>query len=374
MTANRAAIASARRWVVKIGSALLTDEGKLLDRGVIDRLVADVATLRQRGCEVVLVSSGAVAAGIVRLGMTERPRDLHALQAAAAVGQTALVRAYEDALAPHDILSAQVLLSHADVIARDRYLNARGTLNTLLSMGVLPIVNENDTVVTDEIRLGDNDTLAALVVNLIDADALLILTDQQGLFDRNPREHSDAVLISEADVSDSQLDTMVGGSGAFGRGGMLTKLSAARLAARSGAMTVIAHGRTPAVVAAVARGDALGTLLSTERRPQSARKQWLASLMHAKGALVLDAGAVAGISKMGRSLLPIGVVSIQGEFERGDLVQCIDENGHEIARGLVNYRAAEARLLTKVTSSEIEARLGYGGDVEMIHRDNLVQV
>ena len=239
---------------------------------------------------------------------------------------------------------------------------------------MVPIVNENDTVVTDEIRLGDNDTLAALVVNLIDADALLILTDQQGLFDRNPREHSDAVLISEADVSDSQLDTMVGGSGAFGRGGMLTKLSAARLAARSGAMTVIAHGRTPAVVAAVARGDALGTLLSTERRPQSARKQWLASLMHAKGALVLDAGAVAGISKMGRSLLPIGVVSIQGEFERGDLVQCIDENGHEIARGLVNYRAAEARLLTKVTSSEIEARLGYGGDVEMIHRDNLVQV
>ena len=374
MTTSRSAIASARRWVVKIGSALLTDEGRRLDRDVIDRLVVDLAALRQRGCEVVLVSSGAVAAGIVRLGMTARPHDLHTLQAAAAVGQTALVRAYEDALAPHNILSAQVLLSHADVLARDRYLNARGTLNTLLSMGVLPIVNENDTVVTDEIRLGDNDTLAALVVNLIDADALLILTDQQGLYDRNPREHGDAALITEADVSDKQLDTMVAGSGAFGRGGMLTKLRAARLAARSGAMTVIAHGRTPEVVTAVSRGDLIGTLLSTDRRPQSARKQWLASLMHPKGALVLDAGAITGISQMGRSLLPIGVVAVQGEFERGDLVRCVDEHGHEIARGLVNYRAAEARLLTKVTSSEIEVRLGYGGDVEMIHRDNLVQV
>ena len=374
MTIARPAIASARRWVVKIGSALLTDEGKLLDRGVIDRLVADLALLRQRGCEVVLVSSGAVAAGIVRLGMTTRPHDLHTLQAAAAVGQSALVRAYEDALAPHDILAAQILLSHADVRARDRYLNARGTLTTLLSMGVLPIVNENDTVVTDEIRLGDNDTLAALVANLIDADALLILTDQQGLFDRNPREHNDAQLISEADVSDNALDAMVGGSGAFGRGGMITKLRAARLAARSGAMTVIAHGRIAQVVSAVSRGDALGTLLSTDRRPQSARKQWLASLMHAKGALVLDAGAVTSVTQMGRSLLPIGVVSVQGEFERGDLVRCVDENGHEIARGLVNYRAAEARLLTRVTSNEIEARLGYGGDVEMIHRDNLVQV
>lgn len=374
MTPGRPAIAAARRWVVKIGSALLTDEGKLLDRGVIDRLVADLALLRQRGCEVVLVSSGAVAAGIVRLGMTARPHDLHTLQAAAAVGQTALVRAYEDALAPHAILSAQILLSHADVRARDRYLNARGTLTTLLSMGVLPIVNENDTVVTDEIRLGDNDTLAALVANLIDADALLILTDQEGLFDRNPREHDDAQLVVEADVSDSALDAMVGGSGAFGRGGMITKLRAARLAARSGAMTVIAQGRIDQVVSAVSRGDAIGTLLSTDRRPQSARKQWLASLMHAKGALVLDAGAVAGVTQMGRSLLPIGVVSVQGEFERGDLVRCVDENGQEIARGLVNYRAAEARLLTRVTSREIEARLGYGGDVEMIHRDNLVQV
>ncbi len=284
---QRQGLTSAKRWVVKVGSALLTAGGKQLDEGVIRSLVGQLATLRARGCEVVLVSSGAVAAGVARLGYSERPRELHELQAAAAVGQSALIRAYEDAFAAHDITTALVLLSHADVRARDRYLNARGTLTTLISMGVLPVVNENDTVVTDEIRFGDNDTLAALVANLIDADALLILTDQMGLYNKNPQTCDDAVLVELADVNDRNLDDMVGEGGSLGRGGMITKLRAARLAARSGTMTVIASGADNHVMPAVAAGEAVGTFLTTSDRPQSARKQWLASLMHAKGSLVL---------------------------------------------------------------------------------------
>ncbi len=374
MSAGRENLTKARRWVIKVGSALLTDEGRRLDHGVIHGLVQQLVALRERGCDVVLVSSGAVAAGVVRLGLGERPRDLHDLQAAAAVGQSALIRTYEDALAPQGITSALVLLSHADIRARDRYLNARGTLNTLLQMGVLPVVNENDSVVTDEIRFGDNDTLAALVANLIDADALMILTDQDGLFDKNPRVNADASLIAEADVNDSALDDMVSEGGAFGRGGMVTKLKAARLAARSGALTVIANGRLPGVIPDVAEGTSLGTYLQTDRRPQSARKQWLASLMHASGTLVLDPGAVASVVDGGRSLLPVGVADVQGEFVRGDLVRCVDDAGREVARGLINYGTAEARLLTRVPSADIESTLGYGGDAEMIHRDNLVRV
>lgn len=371
---GRTNLAGAKRWVVKVGSALLTAGGRRLDHGVIDALVEQLVALRQRGCEVVLVSSGAVAAGAVRLGFDQRPRALHDLQAAAAVGQSTLIRAYEDALAPHGITSALVLLSHADIRARDRYLNARGALTTLLDRGVLPVVNENDSVVTDEIRFGDNDTLAALVANLIDADGLLILTDQDGLYDKNPSEHSDAELIAEADVNDTRLDAMVGEGGSVGRGGMVTKLRAARLAARSGTLTVIARGDDDAIISRATTGADVGTFLSTDRKPQTARKQWLASLMHPRGRITLDAGAAANIIGHGRSLLPIGVVAVTGDFVRGDLVSCVDANGHEIARGLVNYPANEAHLLIGASSADIESRLGYGGDPEMIHRDNLVRV
>lgn len=373
-TDDRQVLLTARRWVVKVGSALLTAEGRRLDKGVIHGLVQQLVTLRERGCEVVLVSSGAVAAGAVRLGFEDRPEDLHSLQAAAAVGQSALIRSYEEALAPQGITTALVLLSHADILARDRYLNARGTLGRLIDLGVIPVVNENDSVVTDEIRFGDNDTLAALVANLIDADVLLVLTDQDGLCDANPRENPDAAVISAAEVDDPQLDKMVGEGGQFGRGGMVTKLNAARLAARSGAVTVIANGRVPEVIPKVAAGEQLGTLLSTRHRPQSARKQWLASLLHIQGRLVLDAGAAAVVAAGDKSLLPVGVVAVEGDFVRGDLVACVDVEGRQIARGLVNYSAEEALQLMGRPSKEIPVILGYGGDSEIIHRDNMVSL
>jgi glutamate 5-kinase len=374
ITDDRQVLLTARRWVVKVGSALLTAEGRRLDKGVIHGLVQQLVTLRERGCEVVLVSSGAVAAGAVRLGFEDRPEDLHSLQAAAAVGQSALIRSYEEALAPQGITTALVLLSHADILARDRYLNARGTLGRLIDLGVIPVVNENDSVVTDEIRFGDNDTLAALVANLIDADVLLVLTDQDGLCDANPRENPDAAVISAAEVDDPQLDKMVGEGGQFGRGGMVTKLNAARLAARSGAVTVIANGRVPEVIPKVAAGEQLGTLLSTRHRPQSARKQWLASLLHIQGRLVLDAGAAAVVAAGDKSLLPVGVVAVEGDFVRGDLVACVDVEGRQIARGLVNYSAEEALQLKGRPSKEIPVILGYGGDSEIIHRDNMVSL
>jgi glutamate 5-kinase len=374
ITDDRQILLTARRWVVKVGSALLTADGRRLDKGVIHGLVQQLITLRERGCEVVLVSSGAVAAGAVRLGFEDRPEDLHSLQAAAAVGQSALIRSYEEALAPQGINTALVLLSHADILARDRYLNARGTLGRLIDLGVIPVVNENDSVVTDEIRLGDNDTLAALVANLIDADVLLVLTDQDGLCDANPRENPDAAVISAAEVDDPRLDTMVGEGGQFGRGGMVTKLNAARLAARSGAVTVIANGRVPEVIPKVAAGEQLGTLLSTRHRPQSARKQWLASLLHIQGRLVLDAGAAAVVAAGDKSLLPVGVISVEGDFVRGDLVACVDVDGRQIARGLVNYSAEEALQLQGKPSKDIPVILGYGGDAEIIHRDNMVGV
>ena len=370
---DRQRLADARRWVIKVGSALLTDDGRGLDLSVVSRLADQLAVLRAGGRDVVLVSSGAIVAGLARLKLSERPHEVNLLQAAAAVGQSALVRAYEECLGPHGVTTAQILLSHADVRARDRYLNARSTLNTLLSMDVLPIVNENDTVVTDEIRLGDNDTLAALVANLVDADALLILTDQDGLMDGDPRLVANAQLIQSADVHDPELDQIAGGGSALGRGGMATKLSAARLAARSGTGTVIANGRVPDVVASVAAGESVGTFLQTQRQPQSARKQWLASLLHAKGQLVLDDGAVRGVSEQGRSLLPIGITAVSGEFQRGDLVSCVDSTGRERARGLVNYTADEAAALIGKSSGQIEATLGYCGEEEMIHRDNLVR-
>lgn len=369
---DRQRLADAKRWVVKVGSALLTNDGKGLDTSIVQMLADQLASLRATGRDVVLVSSGAIVAGLARLNLSERPHEIHLSQAAAAVGQSALVRAYEEYLSPHGVTTAQILLSHADVLARDRYLNARSTLSTLITMGVLPIVNENDTVVTDEIRLGDNDTLAALVANLVDADALLILTDQDGLMDSDPRQTDHATLIESADVHDPDLDIVAGTSSALGRGGMATKLSAARLAARSGTGTVIANGRLPDVIAQVTAGHPLGTFLHTRRQPQSARKQWLASLLHAKGTLVLDEGAVRGVSEQGRSLLPIGIVGVSGEFQRGDLVSCVDSAGRERARGLVNYASGEASALIGKGSVDIESVLGYCGEEEMIHRDNLV--
>jgi glutamate 5-kinase len=369
---SRHSLTTARRWVLKIGSAILTDNGQGLSHDFITRLAGDVIALREQGREVIIVSSGAVAAGLARLGLETRPSALDELQAAAAVGQSSLVQAYEAAFTPSGYLCAQILLSHDDVKSRDRYLNARATLQTLLDKGVIPIVNENDTVVTDEIRFGDNDTLAALVANLIDADVLLMLTDQQGLFNADPRTALDATLIQQTDAHDTSLDTMVSEGSALGRGGMVSKLRAARLAARSGALAVIADGREAQVVRHIADGVETGTLFTTEKQPQPARKQWLASLLYPKGQLMLDEGAVRGVCKAGRSLLPVGVTDVAGDFLRGDLVRCIAPNGDEIARGLSNYSAIDAKKLLGRASTDIESILGFGGDEELIHRDNLI--
>ncbi|HEY7775124.1 MAG TPA: glutamate 5-kinase [Kineobactrum sp.] len=369
---TRSEITVARRWVIKVGSALLTDDGRGLDSAIIGGLVAQLAALRVRGIEVVLVSSGAVAAGVVRLGWPRRPALLHDLQAAAAVGQSILIQCYEAEFRQYGIATAQVLLGHDDISARDRYLNARGTLTTLLKLGVVPIVNENDTVVTDEIRFGDNDTLAALVANLVDAEALLLLTDQQGLYREDPRQNPGAELVETRDVHDPELDTMAGEGGLLGRGGMITKLRAARLAARSGTETIIASGRLPDVIGQVTRGVPLGTWLRTGKQPQNARKQWLAAMVQTPGSLVLDEGAVRVLREAGRSLLPIGVRLVEGRFERGDMVSCRGPDGREVARGLVNYNAEETRQIMGQPSTAIERLLGYQSDEELIHRDNLV--
>jgi glutamate 5-kinase len=371
---ERAEIASARRWVVKVGSALLTNDGRGLDDGVISSLVQQLAQLREAGSEVVLVSSGAVAAGIVRLGWAERPHLLHEVQAAAAVGQSILIQHYETAFSRYDIATAQVLLVHDDVLARDRYLNARGTLKTLLALGVVPIVNENDTVVTDEIRFGDNDTLAALVANLIDAEVLVLLTDQQGLYETDPRQNPDATLVAQCDVHNPDLDGMAGEGGSLGRGGMVTKLRAARLAARSGTETIIASGRVENILSRIVAGSAIGTWLRTGKQPQNARKQWLAGMVQTSGSVELDDGAVRVLREAGRSLLPVGVRAVRGNFARGDMVSCCDAQGREVARGLVNYGADETRRIMGSPSRDIEAILGYQADEELIHRDNLVLV
>jgi glutamate 5-kinase len=369
---QRTEIAKARRWVVKVGSALLTDDGRGLDEGVISSLVDQLARLRATGCEVVLVSSGAVAAGIVRLGWAVRPHLLHQLQAAAAVGQSILVQSYETAFKRHNIATAQVLLGHDDVLARDRYLNARGTLKTLLKLGVVPIVNENDTVVTEEIRFGDNDTLAALVANLIDAEVLVLLTDQQGLYHEDPRLNPAAELVASSDVQDPRLDAMAGEGGALGRGGMVTKLRAARLAARSGTETVIASGRVENILDSIVAGASVGTWLRTGKQPQNARKQWLAGMVQTAGSVELDEGAVRVLRESGRSLLPVGVRGVRGNFSRGDMVSCRDSGGREIARGLVNYSSDETLRIMGSPSRDIESILGYQLDEELIHRDNMV--
>jgi glutamate 5-kinase len=373
-TSRRHLLQSSRRWVIKIGSSLLTDNGKGLDRRAINGWVAQMAELVKQGHEVVLVSSGAVAAGMTRLGWKERPHAIHELQAAAAVGQMGLIQVYEEAFQKFNLCTAQILLDHDDLYHRQRYLNARSTLRTLTSLNVIPVVNENDTVVTDEIRFGDNDTLGALVANLIEADTLVILTDQLGMYDSDPRQNALAKVIAENPAGDDSLFAMAGGGGVLGRGGMTTKVRAARLAERCGANTVIVGGRIERVIPRVAAGEPIGTLLYAEQEPLAARKRWLVGQMQSKGVLVLDDGAVDVLQKKGRSLLPVGVKSVQGEFLRGDLVICRDLNGREIARGLVNYSSDEARKIAGQASSKILHLLGYKDDDELIHRDNLVLI
>ncbi|MBC6904458.1 glutamate 5-kinase [Saccharophagus sp. K07] len=374
MSNKRHLLRTSRRWVIKIGSALLTDNGKGLDRTAIKGWVGQIADLVKQGHEVVLVSSGAVAAGMTRLGWKERPQAIHELQAAAAVGQMGLIQTYEDAFQSHNLCTAQILLDHDDLYHRQRYLNARSTLRTLTKLHVIPVVNENDTVVTDEIRFGDNDTLGALVANLIQADVLMILTDQLGMYDSDPRQNALAKIIDESPATNDALFAMAGGGGSLGRGGMTTKVRAARLAERSGTSTVIVGGRIDRVITRVAAGESVGTLLYAEHEPLAARKRWLAGQMQSKGVLVLDDGAVGVLRDKGKSLLPVGVKEVHGEFLRGDLVICRDLQGREIARGLVNYSSDEARKIAGQSSTHILQLLGYKDDDELIHRDNLVLV
>jgi glutamate 5-kinase len=368
----RASLKSARRVVVKIGSALLTRDGQGLNSDGIQNWVGQVAQFRARGVEMLLVTSGAVAAGMQRLGRPRRPHALHELQAMAAVGQMNLVQVYESAFQRYGLHTAQVLLTHDDLANRKRYLNSRSTLRTLLGLGVVPVVNENDTVATEEIRFGDNDTLAALVTNLVEADLLLILTDQRGLHDRDPRQDPDAKLVTEGIAGDKQLLSMAGGSGALGRGGMRTKLLAAEKAAHSGASTVIASGREENVIVRILSGEVVGTHLKAQQGRVAARKQWLAGHAHAAGGLKLDAGAVRVIRESGKSLLPVGVKAIEGTFTRGEVVSCLDPEGNEVARGLVNYSSEEAARIIGHASDKIESILGYVDEPELIHRDNLI--
>ncbi len=370
---SRQTLTTAKTWVIKIGSSLLTDDGKGLNRERMGAWVKQVAAFCEAGISVVLVSSGAVAEGVLRLGLKGRPTAIHDQQAAAAVGQMGLIQAYESEFQKFGLHTAQILLTHDDLSNRKRYLNARTTLKTLLDLGVVPVINENDTVVTDEICFGDNDTLAGLVSNLINADVMVILTDQEGLYESDPRGNPDAKLVDEAHSNDDSLFGFAGtGVGELGRGGMLTKVKAARLAARSGTYTCIASGRRPEVLEKLLAGDQIGTLLLPERSPLAARKQWLASHLKVKGTLVLDDGAVNVLKNSGKSLLPVGIKSCTGHFQRGEVVSCVDEKGSPVARGLVNYPSEEAVKIIGKSSDEIFNLLGYDGDHELIHRDNLV--
>jgi glutamate 5-kinase len=365
--------ARARRLVVKVGSSLVTNEGRGLDHAALARWATQIAGLKRAGREIVLVSSGAIAEGVKRLGWTKRPSTMHELQAAAAVGQMGLVQAYESAFAKFALHTAQILLTHEDLADRRRYLNARSTLVTLLGLDVIPIINENDTVTTDEIRFGDNDTLGALVTNLIDADVLVLLTDQQGLYSADPRRDPTATIVRSAQAGDPKLEAWASGAGtAIGRGGMLSKVLAAKRAARSGASTIIASGREEDVLTRLAAGEEIGTSLLAPEVSLGARKQWLADHVQLAGRLTLDSGAIRALAREGKSLLAIGVIRVEGNFERGEIVGCFDDDGREIARGLINYSAQEAARILRRPSTEIEAILGYIDEPELIHRDNLV--
>lgn len=364
---------SAQCIVVKVGSSLVTNNGQGLDQTAIASWAKQISGLVKQGKQVVLVSSGAVAEGMQRLGWKKRPTAVNELQAAAAVGQMGLVQMYETCFSQHQLHTAQVLLTHEDLADRKRYLNARSTLHTLLAMGVIPIINENDTVVTDEIRFGDNDTLGALVANLIEADALVILTDQSGLYSADPRKHPEAEFIHQATAGDPALEAMAGGAGsAVGTGGMLTKILAAKRAARSGAHTIIASGREADVLNRLANNEGIGTHLRAEQVKTMAKKQWMADHLRVGGRVTLDAGASKALLQDGKSLLPIGVTHVEGHFERGDVIACLNADGHEIARGLVNYSSSETARIMRQPSQEIATILGYVDESELIHRDNLI--
>lgn len=371
---SRQSLKNTKRWVIKIGSALLTNDGAGLNKEGIANWVDQIAYLKKQGIEVVLVSSGSVAEGMTRLGWKTRPTSLNELQAAAAVGQMGLVQCYESNFARHDNHTAQVLLTHADLSDRQRYLNARSTLRTLLDLGVVPIINENDTVITDEIRFGDNDTLGALVANLVEADTLVILTDQDGLYTADPRKDKAATLIESAKADDPAIQAMAGDGGALGRGGMITKVRAGQLAARSGASSVIVGGRIENALRRLYDGESLGTQLLSSQEPMAARKQWIAGHLQTRGEITLDAGAVKALLKQGKSLLPVGVSKITGRFGRGEVVACLDESGQMIAKGLVNYSSADAQKIIRKDSKEIVSILGFMDTEELIHRDNLVVV
>ncbi|MCI0654507.1 MAG: glutamate 5-kinase [Methylococcaceae bacterium] len=372
---SRSDFCQCKRLVVKIGSSLLTDSRRGLNNPAISAWVRQIAGIRKQGIGILLVSSGSVAEGMCRLGWNVRPKALHELQAAASVGQMGLVQAYESHFQGHGLHTAQVLLTHEDLSNRKRYLNARSTLLTLLEYGVVPVINENDTVATEEIQFGDNDTLAALVANLIEAELMIILTDQAGLFDRDPSLNPDARLIEQIQITDSRLPGMAGHSrSGLGRGGMITKVNAAAVAARSGAATLIASGMESDVLTRILSADPVGTFLIPDSEPLDARKRWLAGQLQVKGRLVIDAGAVAVLRASGKSLLPVGVVTVNGTFSRGDLVACFSESGDEVARGLVNYGADEADKIKGQSSSRIEKLLGYTGEAELVHRNNLVLV
>ena len=363
----------ARRIVVKVGSSLVTNEGRGLDEQAIGEWCRQLSALVRDGREVIMVSSGAIAEGMKRLGWTTRPQELHELQAAAAVGQMGLAQMYETKLRENGLGSAQVLLTHADLADRERYLNARSTLLTLLTHGVLPVINENDTVVNDEIKFGDNDTLGALVANLVEADALIILTDQKGLYTADPRRDPSATFVHEARAGDAKLEDMAGGAGSsLGKGGMITKILAAKRAAGSGASTVIAWGREPDALVRLTQGEAIGTLLVAQTQKQQARKQWMADHLQLRGSVTIDDGAVSKLKGEGSSLLPIGMTGVAGDFSRGEVIAILDGQGQEVARGLVNYAAAEARLLCRKPSSQMAELLGYAAEPEMVHRDNMV--
>ena len=372
-TRTSAVLRDARRIVVKVGSSLVTNEGRGLDEAAIGEWCRQLARLAAQGKEVIMVSSGAIAEGMKRLGWTTRPSEVPALQAAAAVGQMGLAQMYETQLRSHGLGSAQVLLTHADLADRERYLNARSTLLTLLQHQVLPVINENDTVVNDEIKFGDNDTLGALVANLIEADLLIVLTDQKGLYTADPRQHPEATFVHEARAGDPALEAMAGGAGSsIGKGGMLTKILAAKRAAGSGASTLIAWGRAPDALLRVSEGENIGTLLVAQTAKQQARKQWMADHLQLRGAVTVDAGAAHKLQSEGKSLLPIGMTAVEGDFSRGEVIAIRDPQGAEIARGLANYAAAEARLLCRKPSHEFEALLGYTAEPEMVHRDNMI--
>ena len=373
MSEKRRALVTAKRWVVKIGSSLLTANGKGLDYKLMESWVCQIATLMQTGREVIIVSSGAVAEGMARLGIKVRPHEVHQLQAAAALGQAGLVEAYCAKFQRYSIHAAQILLTHDDLADRKRYLNAKSTLRTLLGMAAVPIINENDTVITDEICFGDNDTLGALVVNLVEADVFVILTDQQGIFTEDPKVNPQAALIPEASCNDEKLKEMATDTKTqIGRGGMITKVRAAELAGRSGGYTVIMHGREKDGLLRLSQGEPLGTLLFPSCEPYSARKQWLAGLLQMKGSLVLDDGAIKVLQDKGSSLLPVGIKEITGHFKRGEVVACLDVNGKKIACGLINYSAEETIRIAGKSSKDFAGLIGYAGEPELIHRDNMV--